>query len=326
MKILQRFSRRWLLAILVCGSIATALGGHTGLGQALGSRMRGLAGIVLAPFARAGTYAVTEMRRQLHTGDNRLEDENRQLREILALTQAQLAQQLGRNTTSDHLYSELHDFNCKLINASVLAYPSLPYAQTRTIGSAAGELPLGTRITTRELLTDCQKALPKGLATISTTALVGEIDESGAFMSRLRLVTDADFKIGACILRILQPGQVRKFLDTKDTTGAAAFKNLTGNEDPVPVVATGDGVRGLTVTISKNHGIAAGDLLVTTKSDTFLPYGVRIGHVEEVRDNPKEPGQVILTIRPEADLSALSDVYIVVPPSIKQSPGKDAPN
>jgi cell shape-determining protein MreC len=305
--------------------MATALGGHTGLGKAASSRLRGLAGIVLAPFARAGTYAVTQMRQQLHAGDNRLAEENRQLRELLTLTQAQLSRQLEQDATRDHLYNELGDFNCKLIPANVLAYPSLPYTQSRTIGSPMGDLPAGTRVTTRELLTGCQKALPPGLATISTTALVGQIAESGAFISRMQLVTDAKFNTKACIYRELGPGQVRKFVDL--TKGDAAVKNLTkDNNKAVPVFAVGDGARGLKAVASKDHGILAGDLLATVYSDSFLPEGVRIGHVEEVRDDPKEPGQVILIIRPEADLSALSEVYIVVPPSIKQSPGKDAPN
>jgi cell shape-determining protein MreC len=329
MKIFQKFSRRWLLAILVCGSIATALGGHTGLGQAVSSRLRGLAGIVLAPFTKVGTYPVTQMRKQLHAGDNRLAEENRRLREQLTQVQSMLYQRLRQDAAVAGLYSDIYhrfpDFNCELIPATVLAYPSLPYSQTLVISGPGQAMPAGTNVTTRELLTDRSKALPPGLATISTGVVVGRIVESGAFMSRLRLVTDSAFQMAAYIHRQLSPGKVRKFTDLVEH--GAAFKDLNDfNNLPIKVLAQGDGARGMKVTTSKGHGILAGDLLVTMSDDRFLPEGVLIGYVEDVRDDPKEPGQVILAIRPEADLSALSDVYIVVPPSIKQSPGKDAPN
>jgi cell shape-determining protein MreC len=75
---------------------------------------------------------------------------------------------------------------------------------------------------------------------------------------------------------------------------------------------TGDGEGSLIVTVAKAHAIRPGDSLVSRTDEKFLPAEIAIGKVVVVEPDKDKPGFSKLVIKPDADLAALREVYIVV--------------
>jgi len=212
------------------------------------------------------------------------------------------------------LYGAIPYAQWELIPAVVVGRESLPYGRTRLLNAGLSQgAAVGAGVTTRRLLTDRSKRLPRNVATISATALVGRVIDAGRFTARLQTVTDPGFEVAAKIRRVIDPANPRKITVT---AGGAGEQVLTpANNVRIPVQARGDG-RGkmLVRDVNAYHNIRPGDLLVAAGDDAFLPVQARIGKVVEVIDDPRRRGLFVsLRVAPSADLAALREVYIVVP-------------
>ena len=162
------------------------------------------------------------------------------------------------------------------------------------------------------ILTDRSKALPTDLAVVTTSALVGRLVDAGAFVARMQLVTDRDFKVSARIRRLVDPNHPREITIIRE--GSAAREVLTEhNSVPLDVQAVGDGSNGLVVShVPEIDNVLPGDLLVTA-GEGLLPVEMGIGRVRQAQRDPQNPHHFTLKVAPEADLSNLREVYIVLP-------------
>ena len=335
MRLSDRFSKSWLVAALLLASAALAV-----LGPGVAEVIRKPAHMVLAPLGDGGMFLTTVYKSHVsevqeayitQAEARRLKAENRALNAALeryidavgqwaALEQARLINQR---------YGPDSDFPCDLIPARVIADDALPYGATRIVSAGhAQKADDGAKVTTRVTLqTDRTKRLPPGLRVLLTNTdvgedipprmravlsnvLVGELAETSAYTARCVLVTDREFRTEGLIHRVLDPAQPRFAL-----LGGAVRTELTrANNHAVPVVAEGNG-RGMLIVrnVSDEHGIAKDDILYTRGRERSLPVTIPIGQVERVEGDAPNPGFVILTVRPFADLSSLRDVYVVVP-------------
>jgi cell shape-determining protein MreC len=251
----------------------------------------------------------------------RLEKENDDLREAALLLEEQIAslrkELSGRNAVLRAMRGR--GFACNLISARVVLTDSLPYGSTRQInvGTARG-VQAGARATTRRLWTDRAKALPAGLAALSTEALVGRIDKAWAYGARLRLVTDEAFQMRALVLRRLRTPRKIQVM----RPGDAGWKPLDRiNNLPIEVWIRGDGAGIAIRDVPAGHNVLPGDRVVTRADESFLPYKIRIGKVVEVREQPDRGGFTTLRVRPAADLDSLRNVYVVY--SLSRPAGRD---
>ena len=324
MKLPTKLTKRWITAALLAGAAVVAL-----LGPEFSGRLRGLTGCVLAPFGDGGMYLATAIksrandmgRRGLSPAEaRRLREINEQLLGRLHAAEGQLDRLLRRQETLRRLYNSIPYAQWELIPAQVVGADALGYGQMRVLnaGQAQGAA-AGARVTTRRLLTDRSKALPSRLATISATALVGEVIDAGRFTAQLRLITDQGFQVRAEVRRIIKANKPRTITVIQ---GDAAEQVLTkANNAKIPVQAAGDG-RGHLIARDVNayHNILPGDWVVTLADSEFLPAEIPIGKVIEVIDDPKRRGLFVsLRIKPVANLPALREVYIVVPAGLSPS-------
>jgi len=322
MKLLKKPSKKAVLFFLMGASVVMAL-----WGAPLANRLRVLAHWVLAPLGQPG-MSLTASVKSLTGGPEevspaeagRLKEEVDTLRWRAQKAEEDLAHYLEQDALRQRLYGKMTDFPCEMVSAQVAASDSLPYGRTRLVnkGGSSGAEP-GSRVVT--LLTDRSKALPPKLATISSSALVGRLLETGGYYARLQLVTDGGFRIRARIIRAVDPNRPRWI--TVIAGGVAAQEQLSDrNNQVIEVEAQGDGVDGLVVReVKKYHNVQNGDWLVTAKDDAFLPEHVRIGRVVEVGDDPRNQLFSVVRVQPYADLAALKDVFIVVPLASKASNG-----
>jgi len=319
MKYLRRLSRNWLLAGMLLAAAIIAI-----LGPTTSERIRGAANSVLAPFGDGGMYLTTSLRQQAgYLGRRaispvearRLAEKIEELRGRTRVLEGEIARLLQEKELLGRLYGQMPYEQWEFIPARVVGADALPYGDTLVLnaGRKQGAVP-GAAVTIRRLLTDRSKALPPGLATISSAAtLVGRILDASAFTARLQLVTDKDFSIRAKILRVLDPDNPRMIT----ATGAEAQETLlTPSNNPlIDVLATGDGAGGLVVEdVYAHEQVRPGDWLVTAGDDAFLPVQVYIGKVAEVTDDAKRRGLFVsLRVEPQADLAGLWRVYVVLP-------------
>jgi len=316
MRLRVRWSKKRLAGILLAASVVTSV-----VGQSVSRPLRDFVRLAWAPLGDAPMYVTTAFERRISPSPDLtdqdvrgLVEDNRRLRaQLLELSRAYEAY-LRQDELKQYLYGRMPGFPCELIDARVVGADALPYGDGRLLSAGASSgVALQAAVTTRELLTDRAKALPHGLAVISTSALVGRIVEAGAFTARAQLLTDAGFGTPAQVFRIVDPRRPRQVKIVQPS--AAAVAPLTAeNNHLIPVWAQGDGKGGLVVRdVSENHNVLPGDWLITPRDDRFLPAGVRIGEVTEVTPDPRHVGVVTLRVRPHADLESLREVYVVVP-------------
>lgn len=326
MKFPAKWSRQKTLVILVLLSLLSSM-----LGNGLADRLREAVHPFFAPFGDAGMYLATAFRDYFRSFSGpsftpaegqKLQEENRELKGRLLAIEDALADRLQRERETQQIVSQLfgpvQDLPVELIPGRVVANDSLPYGRRVmvNVGRAWGAEP-GVSATTMRVLTDRSKALPENLATISQSALVGRVVETGAFTARLQLVTDQGYQTAGRIRRLIRSGERRKVTIVVRDGGGAAERDLTPELErgfPVQVRARGDGSDGLIAEeVSVLHGVRVGDYLVSGGDDPFLPAEVRIGEVVEVVNTPMKQNFQTLRIKPHANLSSLREVYIVVP-------------
>jgi cell shape-determining protein MreC len=314
MKLLGRITKRHVLAVLIAISVVT-----TALGRPAAWRLRNLLQPFLSPLGDAGMYLTVAMRENINAAAGQgmsLQEQEKLRHEFDALRgyaaywkweSEKRQEQLEALRRFQQSYGPVKDLPCELIPARVVGEASLPYSQARSlnVGQDAGAEP-GELV----LATDRSKALPSGLAVVAASALAGRVTGAGAFSAQMQLVTDRRFKTAGRIRRIPDPNSPREIRLTGDGNARVEVLNEKNNR-PIDVQAAGDGAGGLTVAdVWRYDNVQAGDLLVTAE-DKFLPLEVRIGRVQQVRPDPMHPERVILSVRPEADLGTLRDVFIV---------------
>ena len=207
----------------------------------------------------------------------------------------------------------------ELIPARVVLREALPYVQSLTITGALDGVRRGVQVV--EVMTDRSKALPKGLAAITASFLVGRVEVAGRLCARIQLVTDRGFKAPATLRR--DPGIPRRI--TVTTPEGSADRRLTrANNNPIPVQVRGNGNNELVVEdIAKHHNIRPGDFVWTTGTAAALPVELLIGKVVRVETSGKNPNFVTVYVSPAAELTALHNVYIVRPLASELPPPKE---
>jgi hypothetical protein len=220
------------------------------------------------------------------------------------------AQDLNRRNLLKGFYDRYADFPCELIPARVVASDAIPYERGRTIRAA--ELPARAMVTTRELYTGVDTPLPPGLAVLSTTGLVGQIELSGQFTARLRLLTDRGFKLKAQIIRDVA---IERRIIVRGLGGDQSVPLTHANNAPIDdVTIRGDGANGVVIDdVPSDHAVAPGDWIVTRGHSLEMPARVLIAQVKKVTINKSNSLMRVVYAEPHVDLSTLRDAYIVKP-------------
>ena len=325
---LPRPSRSMILAILMGCSVLSAL-----FGRHVGDPLRSAIRYAIVPPGDGAMYLVTQFRERRRPEGPRLTDEQarrlRQENEALRRQVYGLAQdryKLWRRATIVERmrprFGATPEFPYDLIAARVVAGESLPYGAARVLGAGEAQGAVaGAPVTTRGLRTDRSKALPEGsagviplpqnLMTVTSATLVGRISQAGEFTASLQLVTDVGFRINARIRRIINPLNPRTIVPPR---GGSAIILTPGNNRLIDVVAAGDGKKSLIVKdVADAHAVRPGDRLISRTAEYFLPAEISIGKIVAVRPDPDHVGFCKLLVKPHAELSALREVYIVVP-------------
>jgi len=321
MRLLTHFPKQAVVAILLVASAALYL-----LGPGVAGRLRGLAEVVLVPLGDPGMGVTAAFNSRwggvrINGGEvvsperiRNLIRQNQVLRSQLEALDAKYRALEQQRRELDELYDRWSGFECALIPARVVADEPLPFGSSRILnkGARSGVHP-GAAVTTRRLLTDRSKALPPGLAVVTSTALVGRIVTSGAFTSRVQLVTDRGFRMHARVRRIVDEAHPRKVM-RKDRTSLVTLTEQLAAAELIDVELRGDGAGGLIAEdVDEGHKIRPGDWLVTVREDPLLQIQIRIGTIRDVQLEPSNPHFVTLRGEPFMDLDALRSVYIVVP-------------
>lgn len=309
MRFLTKPPKHWTLAILVGISVLTSL-----LGRRVGGNLRQSAQLALAPLGSPGMYLATAFKSRFGDPQEVPPQEamkwRREVR-MLRMQVTKLQEELKNRQDIRQFrrtYAPSGEFPWELVPARVVGADSLTYGQTRVVKIAGTNAGAGSR-RVLTVLTDRSTALPPGWATVTASALVGEVIESGTFTARIRLVADRGFSTDAMIRRVIDGRTITV------TKGPAAMTKLTAQTDaPIPVTVRGDGGGGLIVEdVKADHNVKPGDSVVTWRDSVFLPAEVPIGRVSSVVDQPDKPGFVTVHAAPLANLNALREVYIVVP-------------
>ncbi|NBB95519.1 MAG: hypothetical protein GVY16_07235 [Planctomycetes bacterium] len=313
-------SRAVLAGVLLLVACVLALAG-----PGVAARLRSTVHWALAPLGDAGMYLTTAVksravdRPDLTAGQAaELVAENRRLRGMVTTQREWLrrihGQLQGGRQAFDRVFSRAYgpdaDVPVRLVPARVVAGDSMPYGWSRLVQAGDRDgVEADMLATQRLLLTDRQKQLPDNLAALSGAALVGRVVETGAFTARLQLVTDEAFASRAHIGRVIDPQHPRQVQMRARMVPLTARINY-----PVEAYVRGDG-RGQLVCepLAASHNVQPGDILQTRGDEAMLPAAVVIGRVTDVSNDPEHPGMVLVRVEPLADLSALREVYLVVP-------------
>ncbi len=317
MKFFFRPTRRNLLVLLLIASVATAI-----LGRSVSSPLRGAVNWALTPMGDAGMYLATSFKKKISASPQpmtpedieRLVEVKDRWRVRALAAERDLARRIRREQQQRRLFGPQQDLPVRLISARVVMGDSMPYNWTRVVNAGKSQdVEPGCRVTTRRLLTDRSKALPKNLAVLWRTVFVGRIIRAGAFTAVCQLVTDRGFKTDALIIRKIDPDNPRRIkIDIRN--GAAFAKISRKNNRPVGIKIQGHGNgRIIARQVKAGHNIKPGDVLRTRGDDIHLPQSMLIGEVEKVVDDRNDPGFQTVYIRPAANLEALRSVYVVVP-------------
>jgi len=330
MRLGEIFTKGRVLAGLMVASLGASL-----LGPAVAGPLRNVARLVIAPAGEAGMYATTAVRHQLAEASRetisqdearRLRKENAFLRNTLAVTGDWLVALDRENKAIQyirtHMYGQTRDMPSEVIRARIVGADSLPYSATRVVGagSSHGASP-GLFVTTRELWTDRRLALPKNLAAVTASAFVGRITESDAFTARLQLLTDRAFRLDVQIHRVVQNPESPRLVTIATGDGPDRIEQLTSVHPDIKASARGDGAQGMVIPhVRRRHEFRPGDLVLTRSTDGAVGAAVPVGLVDRVDDDADEPGLFVsLHVKPHANLPALREVYVIVPP--RRAPG-----
>jgi cell shape-determining protein MreC len=322
MRVLGKPSKAQVLSAMVAFSAVTTL-----LGSGAAQRLRGISQPVLSPLGNVGMYLTTALRHNISGSKEpaksreELERDNRGMSGAMAYWKDQAEQkdrQLMELMKFQDTYGPLKDFPCDLIPARVVGEGALPYDQTvRLNAGSSRRVDTGSLV----LLTNRSKAMPDGLAIVTSSALVGRVSAAGAFTAQLQLITDPQFKIAARVHRVVdrdKPREIRVI-----SQGAASLQTLTEkNNPPIDHQASGDGKGGMVITdVWRYDTVMPGDLVVCN-DNRLLPAPVRIGRVKEVKADPLHPDRATVTVIPDADLRDLREVFVVLPLAEEKSRGK----
>ena len=312
-------SKGRVLAALMAASVASSL-----LGPVVGRPLRKLARLVIAVPGEAGMYASTAVAHHVETAmretisqddARRLQAENTYLQNVVGVMSDRLVQARREVATIQYIRSQFYrrtqDMPSELIRSRVIGLDSLPYTETRVI--SAGGADDGTLVTTRELWTDRRVGLPKNLAAVTASGLVGRITESDSFTARLQLITDRSFRIGVRIRRVIQDPEKPRQITVKGDGGPIRVERLTVDHAPVRGQARGDGREGMEIRhVDKSLHVRRGDTVGTHDDAVGAP--IPIGRVERVTDDDERPTVfVTLYVKPYANLASLREVYVIVP-------------
>jgi len=310
-----------LLAILLALSAIASV-----MGPRVSRPLREATGSVLSPLSDVPMWAVTRLGARVPAaGQERITAEEaaelrRRIDELNRLVaflryQAEVHRARGEDLANfQRMYGPTRDLACELIPARVVAAGSLPYDSTRTLTrSSRRKVREGSAVTTRQLVTSRSKALPPLLRVVQANFLVGRITVSGAFTARLQLVTDRDFEIYGRIRRVIS-SQPREMVTVTEGDLPRTTPLTPASNDPIEVIARGDGARHLIVPdVEEQHKVQPGDLLVTSTDHGNVPTEIHIGEVVKVKADAKDARRVTLVVRPHADLENIRDVYILSP-------------
>jgi cell shape-determining protein MreC len=309
----NRISQRWMLLMLMGLSILTALAGP----RAADPLRKTFRFFQIMP-GDLSMYVVAKLRGGDRPSTKPISQaEAEDLEDRLAVLDYEAAYYYEQMVAYRAEAKELRNFqasfgpaeglNVELIPARVISDDSVSYGHGRVLrvkgnsGAASGDL-----VTTRRLVTDRRKTMGK-FGVLAGNVLVGRIGESGDFMAELILVTDASFQTHAKIYRDLNNPRIIQ--------GATGEEPLTPeNNDPIPCHAVGDGKMGLIIkNVPVGDAVEPGDALVTEIRTAYRPVPVSIGTVEAVKGDQANPSFQTVRVRPNVDLGALRNVYIVFP-------------
>lgn len=301
------------------------------LGPGTGNRLREWVHVAFAPLGQTGWYLTSSIKDHVRVEPDvsqeqarRAVRDNERLRAELASLQARYRHDWQKILAGQTVFSTAFgwdpDVPVRLVSAEIIAADTLPYGWGRLVnkGARSGAAE-GAMATTRRLRTDRAKALPPNLAVLAGEALVGRITESGAFSSRVQLVSDRGFEIPAQIYRVIDPENPRT-IQYNDRI----VRLLPEHNAPVLVYAQGDGATGLHVPeVKEVESIRPGDILQTRPSSGAMPAAVTIGVVTDVQRDHRNAGLVNIRVEAAADLASLREVYIVVPRMARFDEGGD---
>jgi cell shape-determining protein MreC len=341
MKIRQKLTKSALLTALVLLSLLT-----TAAGGGVSKVLRSAAQVVLAPFGDPVMYPVAVLRGR--TGDRhreglgpkeagrlldrvdyhrRLENHWRSqaeeyLRRAVLAEGFRAAEQRSRKKLSEDarrfgsLFSPRADRGFELIPARVVAVEALGYGESRllSVRRSAGAAP-GAMVLSPPIVTDRSKALPADLAVALGGKLVGRLtDESQAFTSRMRMLTDPGFGVRALIRRRFDPRRPRRIREYAGTERAAETFLTEQNNRPVPCNIEGIGGPRLRIRgVAAHDNILPGDEVYTYPDGAFSGLELHIGTVVSVEPLADHQGFVEILVDPAAELEGLRDVHVVVP-------------
>jgi len=215
------------------------------------------------------------------------------------------------------IFGPIKDLSRTLIPATVFAADALPYSQVRLLnaGQQDGAGP-GDQVTTRMLLTDRSKAIESGskLAVINNTALVGRLGQTWGYAAQLILVTDRSFRMAAQLDRVIDRDNPR-MIQVERMEEVKREPLDDSNNAFIDCLAEGNGSDGVIVRgVSEGHNIKPNDWLVVRISGSRRSTRIPIGQVVKVSaDRKLGAGFNELLIKPMVDLSALREVFILVP-------------
>lgn len=277
---------------------------------------------MLAPLGDAGMAVTTSFKKLTAPSTptisqqeaQRLKDENVILRQQLESMEADLLRTMTTMEDGKAQFSKLFgphgDVPVEFIAARVVAADSLPYGWSRVLNEGRDQgIQKGMYATQLRVVHDRSKQLTGNPVVISGAVVVGRIIESGAFTSRVALLTDSGFEMYGQVRRVIDPRRPRLIQHR------ARMQTLTqGINYPVEVYVKGDGKGHMvSVEVKKVHNIQPGDFLQTSPSDGAFPAEVNVGVVDRVEDDPRTAGMVKLYIKPIVDLTSLREMMIVIP-------------
>ncbi len=319
MTLLRRLSRKTVLAALLGISVVLAA-----LPARCSRRICHVVRPLLAPLGKGGMYLTTHVRERVSELAGQADkQEDAETVALLAAIHEQLQSQRERIAQLTRWREVLgEEFPCRLIEASVVGAEGLALRDRRQldVGRSQGISP-GDLATTRRLLHRVGVALPEYLTVLGRNYVVGRIIDSGAHTATLQLVTDPQFRMPACVRRMLYPG-ARRVIYVERPGGGRVQEEYKHDgrpgaypiPKPIPVLAQGDGRRIVLRHVPAQHGIQPGDLLTTAAStELLLPFGLTIGRVVGAEPDKQDAHAVTVLVEPLADLATLREVYVVMP-------------
>jgi len=197
-------------------------------------------------------------------------------RDVAAL-EAEVARLTGELRRSEGLQRRVTELDRLLGLTRAGTYPTIP-AQVSSTGSAFG---FGATVT---IDAGSRDGVREGQTVVNGDGLVGRTVRVGPYTCTVLLLTDPGFTVGARLTR-------------EGTIG----------------LAIGDGDGGLSYELVEGGAVKAGDALLTTGSDTFVP-GVPVGRITSVR---ADAGALVSTaaVEPFVHLAALDLVGVVTEPA-----------